>query len=173
MEPYNGSIWFYMVLYGSMPVCSCFFLHSQISFSIASSRHRTIAYHSSANCFIYFLLMRCAGHHSQSICKRSCGSCSRGGIDPSTCHQHLWGKLKETTANMSKNAYVGGIICTCTRAFMHTHRLINSEGPSQDVNHVSLSTVGMTHLAGRGRSHQKASQGCGQMQPTLFGLLVY
>jgi hypothetical protein len=49
-----------------------------------------------------FLLMRCAGHHSQSICKRSCGSCSRGGIDPSTCHQHLWGKLKETTANMCK-----------------------------------------------------------------------
>ena len=118
-----GSIWFYMVLYGSMPVCSCFFLHSQISFSIASSRHRTIAYHSSANCFIYFLLMRCAGHHSQSICKRSCGSCSRGGIDPSTCHQHLWGKLKETTANMSKMHMWAHNMYVHTRIHAHTQAL--------------------------------------------------
>ena len=44
---------------------------------------------------------------------------------------------------------------------------LNSEGPSQGV-HVSLSTAGMPHLAGRGRSHQKASQGQRALQPKLF-----
>lgn len=96
-------------------------------------------------------------------------------------HQHAinicggkHGKLKGTTANICKmhmwahNMYVH----THIHARIHTG-CINSEGPSQDVNHVSLWTAGMTHVAGRGRSHQKASQGCGQMQPTLFGLLVY
>ena len=126
---YDGSIWFYMVLYGSIwfYMVLCQFAH------VSSFIHRfhfplhhlvTAPLHTTALQIVSYIF--CWWGVLDTTASLSAREAAEVAAEVGLTHQHainICGVNSKKQLPIWAKCICGRIICTCTRAFMHTHRL--------------------------------------------------